>query len=100
MDFVTTIVNEVVKAIEKKNAKLYYDKTFASVVYEINGDGTYTIIKDKQKYKVKCAIGTTLSLGTHVWVKIPCGNKRLTYLGSVPAISRSVSAALCTTVPM
>jgi len=73
MDFINTIVNEVVKAIEKKNTKLYYDKTFPSVVYGVNEDGTYTIIKDKQKYEVKCAIGTTLSLGTHVWVKIPCG---------------------------
>ena len=73
MDFINTIVNEVVKAIEKKNTKLYYDKTFPSVVYGVNGDGTYTIIKDKQKYKVKCAIGATLSLGAHVWVKIPCG---------------------------
>lgn len=73
MNFVNTIVDEVLKAIDKKNSKLYYDKTFPSVVYGVNNDGTYTIIKDKQKYNVKCALGTTLSLGTHVWVKIPCG---------------------------
>jgi len=73
MNFVNTIVDEVLKAIDKKNSKLYYDKTFPSVVYGVNNDGTYTIIKDKQKYNVKCALGTTLSLGSHVWVKIPCG---------------------------
>jgi len=28
---------------EKKNTKLYYDKTFPSVVYGVNEDGTYTI---------------------------------------------------------
>ena len=73
MNFINTIVDEVLKAIDKKNTKLYYDKTFPSVVYGVNTDGTYTIIKDKQKYNVKCAIATTLPLGTHVWVKIPCG---------------------------
>lgn len=59
--------------VEKRLSKHTDDKTFPSVVYGINDDGTYTIIKEKQKYKVKCAINTTLSLGTHVWVKIPCG---------------------------
>lgn len=73
MNTISVLVNEVLRAMEKKNSNLNYDKTFPSVVYGINDDGTYTIIKEKQKYKVKCAINTTLSLGTHVWVKIPCG---------------------------
>lgn len=73
MDFITTIVNEVIRAIQKDNKTSYYDKTFPSVVYGVNSDGTYTIIKDNQKYKVKCALNTTLSLGTHVWVKVPSG---------------------------
>lgn len=74
MDFVNTIVNEVVKAIEKKNSKLSYDKTFPSVVYGVNDDGTYIIIKENQRYNVKCAIpNSNVRLGSKVWVKIPCG---------------------------
>ena len=59
--------------IEQKIKKERVDKTFPSVVYGTNEDGTYTIVKDKQKYNVRCAIPVILSLGTHVWVKIPCG---------------------------
>ncbi len=73
MDVIQTIANEVLKAIRKEKKKEECDKTFPSVVYGINDDGTYIIIKEKQKYKVKCAIPVSLSLGAHVWVKIPCG---------------------------
>jgi hypothetical protein len=59
--------------IENYTSKLYYDKTFPSVVYGINDDGTYTIIKAGQKYNVKCAIPSAdIKLGTNVWVRIPC----------------------------
>lgn len=52
--------------------KYYPDKTFPSVVYGVNSDGTYTIVKANQKYNVKCAIpGLQLRLGSNVWVKIP-----------------------------
>ena len=43
----------------------------SSVVYEAHSDGTYTIKKDGQDYKVKNALGTALSPGQHVWVKQP-----------------------------
>lgn len=63
--------------IENYTSKLYYDKTFPSVVYGINDDGTYTIIKAGQKYNVKCAIpNADIKLGTSVWVKIPCNRLR------------------------
>lgn len=63
--------------IENYTKKLYYDKTFPSVVYGINDDGTYTIIKAGQKYNVKCAIpNADIKLGTSVWVKIPCNRLR------------------------
>ena len=60
--------------VDKKLSKLYFDKTFPSVVYGVNPDGTYAIVKAGQKYNVKCAIpGLSLGLGSNVWVKIPSG---------------------------
>ena len=73
MDFIKTITNEVLKAVEKMIKKLRFDKTFPTVVYGINDDGTYVIIRANQKYNVKCAIIADLKIGSHVWVKIPCG---------------------------
>ena len=66
------MVNKIISMVENK--KLNYDKSFPSVVYGINSDGTYTIIKSGQKYNVKCAMsGVDIKLGQGVWVKIPCG---------------------------
>lgn len=50
-----------------------FDKTIPSVILEVNGNNTYTIMKDGQKYKVTNSLGTELSVGQSVWVKIPCG---------------------------
>ena len=38
-----------------------------------NSDGTYQINYKGQIYNVPNALGTTLSLGQSVWVKIPSG---------------------------
>lgn len=60
--------------VDKKLSKYCMEKTFPSVVYGVNSDGTYTIVKAGQKYNVKCAIpGLSLGLGSNVWVKIPSG---------------------------
>lgn len=68
------IIQSICTLIDKKVSKLPYDKTFPSIVYGINSDGTYTIIKAGQKYNVKCALpNADIKLGTGVWVKIPCG---------------------------
>lgn len=74
MDIKNTIIKTIEVIIEEKIKKLNYDKSFPSVVYGINSDGTYTIIKGGQKYNVKCAMsGVDIKLGQGVWVKIPCG---------------------------
>ena len=39
--------------VDKKLSKYCMDKTFPSVVYSVNSDGTYTIVKAGQKYNVK-----------------------------------------------
>ena len=70
--------------VDKKLSKLYFDKTFPSVVYGINSDGTYVIVKAGQKYNVKCAIpGLSLGLGSNVWVKIPSGRMHYMHICGV-----------------
>lgn len=74
LEAVDVLVNKIIAVVDKKISKLSHDKTFPSVVYGVNADGTYTIVKAGQKYNVKCAIpGLQLGLGSNVWVKIPSG---------------------------
>lgn len=84
MDSIKTIVTEVTKAIDKKNGKLCYDKTFPSVVHGINDNGTYVIIKERQKYDVKCCNpALEIKIGMPVWVKMPCGQLKDMYIEGV-----------------
>ena len=73
-----SISDEILKtihyALEKNN--MYYDKTFVSVVKEVNSNGTYVINDTTGSDRtVKCAIpGITLHVGQNVYAKIPSGN--------------------------
>lgn len=74
LEAVDVLVNKIIAVVDKKISKLCCDKTFPSVIYGVNSDGTYTIVRANQKYNVKCAIpGLQLGLGSNVWVKIPSG---------------------------
>lgn len=70
------LVDKIISIVEKKNENLKYDKTFKSTVWKINENGTYQIRYLGQPYNVNNALGTTLSLGQSVWVKIPSGTFR------------------------
>ena len=71
------IIKAIDLLIEKRLKKVNYDITFSSVVYEVHDNGTYTIIKDNQRHRVKCAIpNLDIKIGTQVWVKIPCNKLR------------------------
>lgn len=74
------IKDSILKSIEilvnEKISNLKYDKTFKSTVWKINENGTYQIRYLGQPYNVHNALGTTLSLGQSVWVKIPSGTFR------------------------
>lgn len=61
--------------VDEKIAKLQStsDKTFKATIWKINSNGTYSINYKGQLYDVPNSIGTTLSLGQSVWVKIPGG---------------------------
>ncbi len=49
------------------------DKTFKATIWKINSDDTYSINYKNKLYDVPNALGTSLSLGQTVWVKIPSG---------------------------
>lgn len=63
------------RMIDKKLSNVYFDKTFPSVIYGKNDDGTYKIVREGQMYDVPCALGTELKVTQNVWVTIPCGMK-------------------------
>lgn len=67
------LVNKFKHLIEEHTSKLKFDKTFKSVVWGKNDNGTYQISYLGQKYNVPNALGTELQLGQSVWVKIPNG---------------------------
>lgn len=75
-----SVVNQILiktidKLIDKKLLNLYYDKTFPSVVYSVNENGTYKISREGHLYDVSCALGIDLKVSQSVWVTIPCGMK-------------------------
>ena len=67
------LVEKILSIVNKTNESLKFDKTFRSTVWKINTNGTYQIRYLGQPYNVYNALGTTLSLGQSVWVKIPSG---------------------------
>ena len=69
----TSIIKSINILLEEKLKSLKYDKTFKSTVWGINDDGTYQISYKNQLYDVPNALGTNLSIGQSVWVKIPSG---------------------------
>ena len=76
MDYVNTIVNEVLRAIDNKNAKLRYDKTFPAVIYGKDEKGKYLIPYEGRLRAISSGLSEELKNGQKVWVKIPCGTLR------------------------
>lgn len=69
------LIDTIMRLVNKKIENACYDKTFASAIYSYNAaNNTYTIIKDCKQREVCSSLESSLSIGQHVWVKIPCGN--------------------------
>lgn len=60
--------------VKELSARLSYDVTFPAVVFQPGGEQHYIIRKDNHCYSVPNALGTVLSPGQKVWVKIPQNN--------------------------
>lgn len=80
------ILQSIGLLIDKKLETYKADRTFVSVIKQVNSNGTY-IINDQSgtNRTVKCSIpNITLTNGQAVYVKIPCGNlKRIHICGVV-----------------
>lgn len=69
------ILNNIEKILDKKLSNIYYDKTFPSVIYGKNEDGTYKIPYEGRLYNVPCSLGVELKVTQNVWVTMPCGHR-------------------------
>ena len=71
------ILSAIEKKLTEKLSAAYYDKTFPSVIYGINNDGTYQIVREGHLYTVQNGLGIPLKITQGVWVTMPCGIKNL-----------------------
>lgn len=77
MNITQTLLKAIENIVSDKLKTVYYDKTFPSVIYGVNDDGTYQIVKEGQLYTVPNGLGIQLKVTQSVWVTMPCGNKNL-----------------------
>lgn len=77
MNITQTLLKAIENIVSDKLKTVYYDKTFPSVIYGVNDDGTYQIVKEGQLYTVPNGLGIPLKITQSVWVTMPCGNKNL-----------------------
>jgi len=74
MNFKQEILKAIQIMIDKKMGDSKSDRTFPSVVKEINRKGYVILDETGNERTVKCAIpNVDLKVGKHVWVKVPCG---------------------------
>ena len=77
------IINSIEILVQKALRKQSYDRTFLSVVSEVHGNGTYTIMNEGQKHKVQCGVPLDIKVGTQVWVTVPCGDLKGIFVSGV-----------------
>ncbi|MBD5497571.1 MAG: hypothetical protein HDR11_07375 [Lachnospiraceae bacterium] len=77
MNINQTLLKTIEKLLSEKLNTIYYDKTFPTVIYGVNNDGTYQIVREGQLYTVPNGLGIPLKITQSVWVTMPCGNKNL-----------------------
>lgn len=77
MNINQTLLKTFEGILENKLSKIYYDKTFPTVIYGVNDDGTYQIVREGYLYTVPNGLGIPLKETQSVWVTMPCGNKNL-----------------------
>lgn len=77
MNMNQTLLKAIERLLFDKLNTIYYDKTFPTVIYGVNSDGTYQIVREGQLYTVPNGLGIPLKITQGVWVTMPCGNKNL-----------------------
>lgn len=76
-NFNNTLLKSIGNFVDNKLQNLYHDKTFPTVIYGKNSDGTYKIPREGSLYNVPNGLPIDLENGQHVWVTVPCGTKNL-----------------------
>ncbi len=79
IDAINILVKEIVKAI--KGNTVSCDRTFKSAVKEVNKKGYIILDETGNERTVRCALpGIDLKVGDHVWVEVPCGRLKDSYI--------------------
>lgn len=78
-----SIIKSIDILLESKLKSQNKTQVFQSVVYKVNTDNTYQIVKEKQFYNVKNGLGCDLKVGQGVWVMIPNGELRNMFIFGV-----------------
>lgn len=65
---VLNLWNKITGLIDEKIVHAYFDKTFPSVIYGKNEDGTYKIVREGEFYNVPSALSQNLIVTQNVWV--------------------------------
>ena len=71
------LLSTIEKKLAEKLACIYNHKTYPSVIYGVNDDGTYQIVREGHLYTVPNGLGIPLKVTQSVWVTMPCGTKNL-----------------------
>ncbi len=75
VNFKEEIFKSIQSMVDKKINNYKSDRTFKSVIIEIDRKGYVILDETGNKRTVKCAIpNAELKVGKHVWVKVPCSD--------------------------
>jgi len=77
------LIKAIEKITDKKIANIRYDKTFPSIIYKVNNDGTYQISKEGSLYTVPCSLGVQLKITQNVWITMPGGSFKDMYISGI-----------------
>lgn len=80
---VVTLAKQIAKSLQYSETA--YDKTFISVVQNVNSNGTYDILDDYGVIRnvVLALPNITLEVGQRVYATIPCGDLKKLYISGV-----------------
>jgi len=75
MNFKQEILKAIQIMIDKKMGDSKSDRTFPSIIKEINRKGYVILDETGNERTVQCCIpGLELKVGQRVWIKMPCNN--------------------------
>lgn len=85
MTFKQEILKSIQIMIDEKIGLYKADRTFMSVIKQVNSNGTYVVFDESGgERKVKCCIpNISLNVGQRVWVTIPSSDLKKIFISGV-----------------